>query len=139
MPKFTEQIKKGSTFRESFAYTQNDVDRFAEISGDKNPIHLDEAYAAQSIFKRRIIHGYLGTSVFSKVFAMDFPGEGTIYLKQDLKFMKPMFADTQYTAVFEVIEHMQDRHRALVSTYILNNNNEEVVTGEALIQNSKFL
>lgn len=139
MPKSTEQIRKGSVFKESFAYTQEDVNSFAEISGDKNPIHLDKAYAAQSIFKRRIIHGYLGTSVFSKVFAMDFPGEGTIYLKQDLKFMRPMFADTEYTAVFEVLEHIKDKHRALVSTIILNNDSEEVVTGEALIQNSKFL
>lgn len=139
MQKFTEQIKKGSTFKTTFSYSQEDVNRFAEISGDKNPIHLDKEFAAKSIFKRRIIHGYLGTSIFSKVFAMDFPGEGTIYLKQDLKFMKPMFSDTEYSAFFEIIDHIPDKHRALVKTEIVDTNNESVVLGEAFIQNVKFL
>ncbi len=139
MQKSTEQIKTGSTYREKFSYTQENVDDFAKISGDKNPLHIDEEYASKSIFKKRIIHGYLGTSIFSKVFAMNFPGEGTIYLKQDLKFLKPMYALEEYTAVFEVTNHITDRHRALVSTKIINSKNEEIVTGEALIQNSKFL
>jgi len=139
MQKFTEQIKKGSTYKEEFSYTQEDVNRFAEISGDKNPIHLDEEFASNSLFKRRIIHGYLGTSIFSKVFAMNFPGEGTIYLKQDLKFMKPMFAKETYVAIFTVEDHIADKHRALVKTEIYNKENEVVVTGEALIQNKKLL
>lgn len=139
MQKFTEEIKKGSCYRSEFSFTQEDVNNFAEISGDKNPIHIDEDYASKSIFKSRIIHGYLGASIFSKVFAMEFPGEGTIYLKQDLKFMKPMYTNKKYTAVFNVLDHIKERHRALVQTEILNINNEIVVTGEALLQNGKFL
>ena len=133
------QIKSGSTYKEIFSYTQEDVNNFAEISGDKNPIHLDENYASKSIFKRRIIHGYLGTSVFSKVFAMDFPGEGTIYLKQDLQFFKPMYTSENYTAIFSVIKHINAKHRALIKTEIFDNNNQLVVTGEALIQNGNLL
>lgn len=139
MQKFTGQIKTGSIFKEIFSYTQEDVNNFAEISGDRNPIHLDEQYASKSIFKRRIIHGYLGTSVFSKVFAMDFPGEGTIYLKQDLQFFKPMYTSENYTAVFSVITHNIEKHRALVKTEIFDADNQLVVTGEALIQNGNLL
>lgn len=139
MVESTKLISIGSSYEERFSYSQEDVNAFAEISGDKNPIHLDDEYAAKSIFKRRIIHGYLGTSIFSKVFAMTFPGEGTIYLKQDLKFLKPMFAEVNYIARFEVVEHIREKNRALVSTTILNQNNELVVVGEALIQNVKYL
>lgn len=133
------KIKLGDSYSESFKYTQEDVNAFAEISGDKNPIHIDKDYAKQSIFKRRIIHGYLGTSIFSKVFAMDFPGEGTIYLKQDLKFMKPMFAEEIYKAKFEVLEQDIEKHRALVKTSIYNSKDEVVVLGEALIQNKHLI
>jgi 3-hydroxybutyryl-CoA dehydratase len=140
MTKFTEEIKIGSIYTSDvFSYTQQDVNDFAKISGDNNPIHLDEDYASKSMFKRRIIHGYLGSSVFSKVFATDFPGEGTIYLKQDLKFLKPMFTEVNYTAKFTVLELNEEKHRALVKTEIFDTENDCIVAGEALIQNRKFL
>lgn len=139
MKKYTGVIKNRSTFEYVFSYSQEDVNDFAEISGDKNPIHLDDEYAKKTIFKRRIIHGFLGASVFSKVFAMYFPGEGTIYLKQDLKFMKPMYTKEKYTSCFTIIEHLVKKHRAIVLTEILNEKGEIIITGEALIQNKKFL
>lgn len=139
MKKFTEEISNASHYEYSFSFTQDDVNGFAEISGDKNPIHLDEEFAAKSFFKKRIIHGFLGASVFSKIFAMVFPGKGTIYLKQDLKFMEPMFTKEEYKAFFTVTNHIKDKHRALVLTEIKNSNNDIVITGEALIQNKKFL
>ncbi|WP_452225472.1 MaoC family dehydratase [Lacinutrix chionoecetis] len=140
MAKFTEKIKVGTTYTsESFSYTQKNVNDFAEISGDRNPLHLDEDYASKTIFKKRIIHGYLGSSIFSKVFATDFPGEGTIYLKQDLKFLRPMFVEVNYTAKFSVLELDTVKHRALVKTEIFNSENEITVSGEALIQNKSYL
>lgn len=129
----------GSEFTEEFSYTQNDVNTFADISGDKNPIHLDENFAANSIFGKRIIHGYLGASIFSKVFAMSFPGEGTIYLKQDLKFLKPMFVDVNYIAKFKVLDIISEKHRSLVLTEIFDFDQNIVVSGEALIQNKNFI
>ena len=85
------------------------------------------------------MHGYLGTSIFSKVFATNFPGEGTIYLKQDLKFLKPMYADQQYKAYFLVKDIRLNKHRALVLTEIFDSDATLVVSGEALIQNRNFI
>lgn len=127
------KIKVGDVFNYPFSFIQEDVMKFAEASGDFNPIHLDQEYAKNSIFKKTIIHGFLGASVFSKVFGTIFPGNGTIYLKQDLSFYKPMFTNQGYTADFEVIDTDKTKKRALVKTTILDDLNEVVIKGEALI------
>lgn len=137
-----ESIKKfniGDVYNEYFSYSQEDVNDFAKISGDLNPLHIDEEYAMKSIFGRRIIHGYLGASIFSKVFAMNFPGEGSIYLKQDLNFYKPMFTNEKYRAHFCILEHDRDKQRALFLTNIYNSEDVLVIKGQALIQNGKYL
>lgn len=139
MKKSITKFEVGDNYKENFSYTQQDVNDFAKISGDLNPLHIDKEFAENSIFGRRIIHGYLGASIFSKVFAMNFPGEGSIYLKQDLTFYKPMFADETYTANFIIIEHYKEKNRALFETKILNSQGEIVIKGEAIIQNFKFL
>jgi len=131
-------IKVGDTFNYPFSFIQEDVIKFAEASGDFNPIHLDQEYAKNSIFKKTIIHGFLGGSVFSKVFGTIFPGNGTIYLKQDLSFYKPMFTNQKYTADFEVIDTDTLKNRAVVKTIILDELNEVVIKGEALIKHSSI-
>jgi 3-hydroxybutyryl-CoA dehydratase len=130
-------IEVGDTFTYSFKFTQEDVVKFSEASGDFNPIHLDSSYAKNTIFGRTIIHGFLGGSVFSKVFGTIFPGEGTIYLKQDLSFFKPMFTLENYIAKFEIIDVVASKNRALVTTIILDNTDEIVIKGEALIKHSR--
>lgn len=122
-------------FTYEFSFSQEDVANFAKASGDHNPIHLDDEFAKKTIFKRRIIHGFLGASIFSKVFGTLFPGSGTIYLKQDLKFLKPMFADETYWAHFDIVDVNVEKKRALVKTVIRDQNQETTITGEALIQN----
>jgi 3-hydroxybutyryl-CoA dehydratase len=114
------------------------VIKFAEASGDFNPIHLDEEFAKNSIFRKTIIHGFLGGSVFSKVFGTIFPGNGTIYLKQDLSFYKPMFTNQNYKATFEIIDSDVSKNRAVVKTIILDDLNEIVIKGEALIKHSSI-
>lgn len=132
------KITVGSKFEYEFSFTQEDVINFATASGDFNPIHLDEEYAKNSIFKTTIIHGFLGGSVFSKVFGTIFPGNGTIYLKQDLSFFKPMFTNKNYISKFEVVETDPAKNRAVVKTSILDENNEIVIKGEALIKHSSI-
>ncbi|WP_266367312.1 MaoC family dehydratase [Tellurirhabdus rosea] len=95
-----------------FRFSQADVEEFARVTGDNNPLHLDAEYAAQTPFKRPIIHGMLGASIFTKVLGTEFPGYGSVYLKQTLEFLRPMFVDTDYEAVFTVISINSDKHTA---------------------------
>jgi 3-hydroxybutyryl-CoA dehydratase len=134
----SSSIKGIEQYIYNFSFNQNDVLAFAEASGDKNPIHLDDDYAEKSIFRRRILHGFLGGSVFSKVFGTIFPGEGTIYLKQDMTFLKPMFVDTSYKAVFNVLKIYPLKNRALIKTEIQDNNGTVIITGEAIIQHESI-
>ncbi len=131
-------MKLNTTFEYPFKFSQKDVVNFAEATGDKNPIHLDEEYAKKTLFKRRILHGFLGGSIFSKVFGTLFPGEGTIYLKQNMSFYKPMFTDVSYKAVFTIVEIFPQKNRALVRTDILNGDKDIITTGEALISHKSI-
>lgn len=128
-------IELGQTYTNEFSYTQEQVIAFAEVTGDRNPLHLSEEYASKTIFKRRIIHGMLGASLFSKVFGTLFPGEGTIYMNQTLNFLRPMYADEVYKAIFEVKEIISEKNRAIISTNIFNDAGKPVLTGEATIMN----
>lgn len=129
-------IEAGTTYTHEFSFTQDEVVQFAEVTGDKNPVHLDAAYAATTMFKKPIMHGFLGGSVFSKVFGTLFPGEGTIYMKQSMQFMRPMYVDTKYHVRMLVKEVNKEKHRATVETQIVDaEKGEVVITGEATVMN----
>ena len=131
-------IKEGDIFRKDLRYSQADVQKFAEVTGDTNPVHLDEAYAAGTMFKKPIMHGFLGGSFFSRVFGTMFPGEGTLYLKQVMEFRKPMFVDTDYEAVFTVLTVDAEKHRATVQTQIIDKASGAVtINGEATVMNTE--
>ena len=87
---FLEDLEIGMSRMLQRKITQNDVLTFSKISGDENPVHLDEEYAQQTIFGRRIAHGMLTASLISAVIAEQLPGHGTIYLSQTLKFIRPV-------------------------------------------------
>jgi len=129
------KIENGFQYKHEFSFSEDDVVGFAKVSGDNNPIHLDEEYASKTIFKRRVVHGFLGGSVFSKVFGTIVPGEGTIYLSQTLKFMGPMYIGEKYIAVFDFTEVDVTKHRAKVQTKITDLNNNAIILGEALVLN----
>lgn len=133
-------LQEQEVFRHQFSFSQEQVNRFADVTGDKNPIHWDETYAATTIFKRPIMHGMLSAAVFSKIFGTTFPGEGTIFMRQDLKFMKPMFVDKQYEAVFTIKEINRKRHTGIITTQILDlDDNSLTLDGEAeLMHRGKF-
>lgn len=129
-------IEQGTTYTHEFTFTQDEVVKFAEVTGDKNPVHLDEAYAATTMFKRPIMHGFLGGSVFSKVFGTLFPGEGTIYLKQSMSFMRPMYVNTTYEVRMTVKDVNKEKHRANVETNIVDKaTGDVVISGEATVMN----
>ncbi len=122
-------------YKHEFQYSQEEVTRFAEVTGDRNPVHTDAEYAAKTMFKRPIMHGMLGASLLSKVFGTLFPGEGTIYLKQSLNFLKPMYPDTPYEAVFTVKEINYEKNRAIVETVIKDKEGKVCTSGEATVMN----
>jgi acyl dehydratase len=127
------KLQPGHKFEVEFQYDQSHVDAFMEVTGDYNPVHHDEEYAAGTIFKRPIIHGFLSASVFSKVFGTEFPGQGTIYLSQNLKFLRPMYVNEPYKAVVEVQEIIPDKNRGVISTVVMDRNGEKTIAGEAVV------
>jgi acyl dehydratase len=128
-----------SSFDHLFKFTQDEVIRFAELTGDNNPLHLDAEYAATTNFKRPIIHGMLGATVFTKVLGTQFPGFGSIYLKQTLEFLRPMFVENDYKAVFTIKSIQPEKHIAEISTEIIDLNTKKVVTrGVATMINEKY-
>ena len=128
-------IEINQVFTHQFQFSQQEVTQFAEVTGDKNPVHTDAEYAAKTMFRRPIMHGMLGASLFSKVFGTLFPGEGTIYLKQSLNFLKPMYVDTSYEAVFTVKELLKDKNRAIIETVIRDKDGKVCTSGEATVMN----
>jgi len=132
-------IEENEEYRHSFSFSQEEVQKFAEVTGDKNPIHLDAEYAAKTMFKKPIMHGFLGGSMLSKVFGTMFPGEGTIYLKQSMSFRKPMYVDMEYEAVFVVKEINREKHRGIVETKIIEKESgDATIVGEATVMHTKL-
>lgn len=129
-------LKEKDTFEYQFSFSQKEVNEFAKVTGDENPIHIDEEAARESIFKRPIIHGFLSGSVFSKVFGIIWPGNGTIYLSQTMNFIRPMFTGEKYTAKFEVTEVLP-KGKFWVQTTIVNVANQITIEGKALIKFSE--
>ena len=131
-------MKKGYQISEEFSFTQEDVKTFSKLSGDTNPLHLDEEFAKGTIFGKPIIHGFLGGSIFSKLLGTKFYGDGTIYLNQYIEFRRPMFVDTKYVVVMEITDIQKEKHRAVISTKVLDLDSNLVIDGEALIRNEKI-
>lgn len=109
-----------------------DIRAFAQASGDTNPIHLDETFAATTRFGRRIAHGMLTASLISAVLGNDLPGTGTIYLSQSMSFKAPVFLDDTITARVEVIAYREDKRIATFKTTCTNQDGVVVLEGEAM-------
>lgn len=117
--------------------TSEMVNDFAKLSGDLNPIHIDEEYAKQTIFGKRISHGMLVASLISNVIANKLPGPGTIYMSQDLSFRKPVFINDEVTAVVTVLEKKKEKPIYKLKTVCVNQNNEIVIDGESYVRYKK--
>ena len=107
------------------------VREFAEISTDHNPIHLNDEYARKTIFKKRIAHGMIAGSFISAVIGNDFPGNGTIYLAQNLKFIAPIYIGEKIEVLVRIVE-IHD-NKATLYTEVCNADGEKKVIGEARV------
>ena len=130
------RLKAGDTYCEKVRYTQTNVDKFAEISGDDNPLHINAEYAAKTPFGKPIVHGFFAGAVFSKVFGTQWPGEGTIYMFQEMSFKAPVFVEQDYTAKFEVMEVDEVKHRGRVQCILEGADGKIAILGEARLQHA---
>ncbi len=114
-------------------FSPDDVALFSGISNDNNPIHLDAEFAKKSIFGRRVVHGLLVSSLFSKIFGTIYPGSGSIYISQNVKFLKPAFVGENLKAVVTLIEFDEIKNRGRFNTEVFNMSDQKLITGEAII------
>jgi len=126
-------LKIGDTFTVQKEVTDELVRKFADVSGDYNPIHLDEEFAAKTRFGRRIAHGMLGASFISAVLGYKLSENKIVYLSQSLKFTAPVFIGDTVTAKAVVREIREDKPIVTVETTCENQTGETVITGEAKI------
>jgi acyl dehydratase len=115
------------TFTKTF--TEDDLRRFIEITGDVNPLHVDEEFAARTPFGRRVLHGMLTASIFSTMVGMLLPGTGAIYRSQTLTFLLPVHVDETVTAHFVVRSIDRAKHRLEIDAWIENVSGEHVIEG----------
>jgi 3-hydroxybutyryl-CoA dehydratase len=127
---YFEDLEVGQEASLSNTVSEADISAFADVSGDRNPVHLDAAYAASTMFKERIAHGMLSAAYISAVFGMKLPGPGSIYISQSLAFKAPVkIGDTVATTV-KVVELIPEKKRVRFET-VCTVNGKPVLTGEA--------
>ncbi|WP_448682504.1 MaoC family dehydratase [Pseudomonas nicosulfuronedens] len=125
-----EELEVGQKANFQRSVSERDIQLFAEVSGDRNPVHLDADYAATTQFKERIAHGMLTGALISAAIATTLPGPGTIYLGQNLSFTRPVKLGDQLTVELEVLEKLP-KNRVRIGTTVLNQDGKAVVKGEA--------
>ena len=131
-------LKQGDTYEITFQFSQEEVEAFAKVTGDNNPVHLDAEFAATTAFKRPIMHGFLAGSVFSRILGTEFPGPGSIYLSQQMTFKRPMYVDTPYKATVTVSQLMESRYMAKLETVIVDTERgKRHLAGEAMVMNKE--
>ena len=114
--------------------TDEMIKMFAEATGDRNPVHLDDEFARNSIFGGRIAHGILSLGIVSAVLGMEFPGAGTVYLMQNAKFKRPVYVGEEVTVRLTVKEIDREKRRVLLETLVVKPNGENAIEGEALVK-----
>ncbi|NVK42601.1 MAG: MaoC family dehydratase [Oceanospirillaceae bacterium] len=129
-----DDIKVGMSAEKRYSIDYADTVKFSEISGDWNPAHHDEAYAANSIFRQRVAHGMFSVSQFSGLFGMDMPGLGTLWLKQTVEFLRPAFFGREYRAVVTVTAVDRQSNTVTLSTECFDDKGEKIILGEGVVK-----
>ncbi len=127
-----EDIEMGMTRYVRKVITDQDIEKFAEISTDHNPVHLDDEYARDTIFEGRIAHGMLTAGLVSSVIGEQLPGHGTIYMSQNLKFLAPVRPGDLVHAEVKVIDMVIDKRRVKLDCRC-EVNGKNVLVGEAMV------
>jgi acyl dehydratase len=126
-------LKVGDKDSISKLITSEVVEKFADVSNDKNPLHLDEAFAKSTRFGQRIAHGMISAGLISAVHGTIIPGQGAVYISQSLKFRRPVFLGDTLTAWAEVQEKDDAKKRVVMKNKVENQKGEVVVEGEGVL------
>jgi 3-hydroxybutyryl-CoA dehydratase len=132
MPVYAD-IKVGDVAELSMDVTEELVRNFAALSGDYNPVHLDENYASASIFGHRVAHGVISAALISTILGTCLPGEGTIYLSQTLEFRKPVFLNERVTGKVEVKDKNNRSKKIRLLTTVYKSDGQIALSGEAWV------
>ena len=127
-----EKIQIGMRVSYSQTITDADIKAYAGLSGDHNPVHVNQEYAEESRFGRRLAHGLMSVGFFSALFGMRLPGPGCVYVSQNIQFKRPVYIDDTVTAIAEVTDVCLKKKRVFFSTncYVKN---KIVISGDAEI------
>lgn len=131
--KSIQDLHIGQHYEKKYVFTEEQGRKFAQISQDYNPIHLEEEVAVKSRFGQKIVHGMLIGSYFSGIIGNDFPGAGSIYISQKIFFRHPVYYNTNIKIRVEVIDIDREKKRVLLKTQCVDINNVLLVDGEAKI------
>jgi 3-hydroxybutyryl-CoA dehydratase len=133
---YFDDITEGMSAEYSKIIVEKDVISFAEVTGDKNPIHLDVDYAANSIFGQRVAHGMLVAGLISAVFGCNFPGTGWIYVNQLLQFKNPVFIGEKITVIVTA-NKLISRKQMVEFNIIVSVEEKTVITGVATLMSPR--
>ena len=132
-----QEIKVGDHSSFTKTVTEADITLFAGYSGDFNPAHINAVEAEQGMFRGRIAHGMLSAGFISTVLGMQLPGPETIYMGQELRFVKPVYIGDTVTATATVVERNEEKNRLRLETVVINQKGEPVITGFATVMPPK--
>jgi len=127
-----DELNVGDSVRVDHLVKERDLILFAEVSGDVNPVHLDEAFAANTPFKGRIAHGMFSGALISATIACELPGPGTIYIGQEMSFLRPVRLDDTISIELEILEKLP-KNRVKIATRVFNQDGKKVVDGVATV------
>jgi acyl dehydratase len=128
------ELKQGDTVRWRHEVTAEEVDSFARLSGDVNPLHLDDAFGQQHGFRGRVVHGALMSAFVSRVLSTELPGPGCLWLSQSMRFTQPVYIADPIEVVVRVVHKSESLRTLLLETTIKNLRGETVLEGEAKVR-----
>jgi 3-hydroxybutyryl-CoA dehydratase len=135
--KTIEELSIGECAEFSKTISESDIYLYAGITGDFNPAHIDETYASKTFFKTRIAHGMLLGGFISAILGCRLPGPGTIYIRQEVNFRKPVHIGDTVTARVEIVEIIAGKNQARLKTTCVNQEGTLLVDGEATVSPPK--
>ena len=127
-----DDLTVGDKAHVNHSVSERDLTLFAAVSGDVNPVHLDEAFAAATPFKGRIAHGMFSGALISAAIACELPGPGSIYIGQELSFMRPVRLGDSLRVELEILEKLP-KNRVKIATRVFNQDDKQVVDGVATV------